>query len=731
VPSLPIDLRLAVRGLCKAPGLFAVAVASLALGIGANVTVYSVVREMILDEVSARRPDRLAAVEGIDASYLRYRQLQSSGVFQELAFHRGLGDRVWQRESRGEMAWTLTTSANFFETLGVSPFAGRLYGKADEGHEVAVVSFSFWQKRLGGGFARPLRLNGRLFEVVGVLPRDYRSVYGHGLSPEVYLSDRGNADARDHGCRLFGRMRDGASREQTRQALAAATGDTVSLRRMGGIEGPFYLFFAMLFGVAAILGLIACSNVAGLLLARAIDRRRDLEIRRALGANRFQLVRPLLAEAVLLILCGAAAALSLDAVLRQRLSYVRWPNAYGVPFEFYFRGADHRFLLGALVAVFCGLAPALFFRRVKLRAAFVMAQVALTMLLLTLGAIFTRSFVHLAHKNPGFDVAHTLIATVHPLPGQPMPDVVARVETVPGVVSATSAGILPFMGELPEAPLRRPGGPIQRAYVVGAGERYCATLGIPILRGRDFERPDRTRRPTPAIVNQTLAGQVFGEQEVVGQRLLIGEEAVEIVAVAADADMRTLGEGHLPVLFRPEFNAQLLVRVAGDPSQWVEPLRSVLQREEAAAAIDVRPMQIAAEGAMFPMRVAAGFVGSLSGIGLVLALTGLYASVSHAVSARTRDFGIRSALGASRRRIVWTAVRGSAAVLGCGAALGILLSIAAIRPITGLLPDGTDPWSPASFVVVGVLLLSTGAAAAWAPARRAAEVDPCAALRHD
>lgn len=777
-----------MRGLRKSPALAAVAIGSLALGIGANVTVFGVVREMILDDLSARRPDRLARVEGVDVSYTLYRELRTAGAFEDLAFHRGLGDRVWRVGVRSEIVWTFITSANFFDVLGIRASAGRLYSQADQGREFAVASYGFWRKRLRGDantLGQPIQLNGRLYTIIGVLPPDYRSVYGHGVSPEVYLSDAGNANPQDRVYGLFGRQRDRFSREQTRQALAAAiqrlqgkgtAGRTIQLRPMaglganaakGGDDRLFFLFFVMLFGVAGMLTLIGCCNVAGLLVARTLSCRRELAIRKALGANRLQIVWPRLTEGLLLVLCGAGFGLALDAFLRDRLSYLRWPSAYGLPFEFHFQNDRGLFLYASLTAfaalLLSSLLPALrsadadlslaikqgepsfSVRRWDLRNGFVILQVVLSMVLLTLSSVFTRSLLHLLETGPGFNVTHTLIAAIHPLPGryagerswQLCQQVMFRVEEVPGVISVTSAGILPLMGEIPDATLRREGEPLsglRHVYVMGAGENYCTTLRIPILRGRDFEIADRARNPIPVIINRTLAREFFAEADPIGQHLLMGkekEQPLEIIAVAADSKMRTLGEASVPAFFKPDFNAQLLVRVAGNPAHWIEPLRNALGDVDRTAALDIRPLEEAAAGALFPMRVATGFVASLSGLGLGLSLIGLYGSVSYAVGRRTRELGIRAALGASRHRIVWTALRDGIAVLTCGATLGIPLAVLTIRPLVDLLPAGVNPWNPAQFLLVILLLLATGAAAIWVPARHAVRIDPAMALRQE
>jgi len=201
--------------------------------------------------------------------------------------------------------------------------------------------------------------------------------------------------------------------------------------------------------------------------------------------------------------------------------------------------------------------------------------------------------------------------------------------------------------------------------------------------------------------------------------------------VAGDSKMRTLGEANAPAFFKPDLNAQLLVRVAGNPAQWIEPLRRALGEVDGSAALDVRPLEEAAAGALFPMRVATVFLCSLGGLGLALSLTGLYGSVSYAAGRRTREFGIRAALGATAGRIVRVALRDGTAVLACGAGIGVPLALLAIRPLVDLLPAGVDPWDPAPFLAVIVLLLATGTAAAWIPARRAAKIDPAVALRQE
>ena len=778
--SFAKDLRHALRTLRHAPALTAIAVISLALGIGANVTVYSIVREMILDDLSAFRPERLVRTGGPVSSAL-YDDLRLAAIFQDLAFYHSFGLWTWRAGNHSEMTWTIVSSPNFFDVLGVHAFAGRLYSATDTA-DVAVVSYGFWRTRLSADrsvIGRSLELNGKLYTLLGVLPEDYRSVYGLSISPEIYAPAAGPSANNI----VFGRLRDGRSREDTRQALAAAAetlaGRDVSrriavLHPMAGFAAHnivagdgFYRFFTALFAVAAMLALIACSNVAGLLLVRSVGRRREIAIRKAVGASTRQIVRQLLAEGCLLVSAGAVAGLLLHSVLAGALRTVRFPSAYGVPFEFHFEG-DRGLLAYALAIAFAALLvsslvpsitgaradlslairqgePSFTVRRWNLRTAFLATQVVLSTVLLILGALFTRSFLHVATADPGFDVAHTIMAGVQPLPGRYPADAIyafrgqmlRRIRSVPGVIAASSTAILPLAGELNKAPFRLDGAAAAQSrnvYISGVGESYFATLAIPLLYGREFEVADRTRLPRPAILNRTAARDFFGPANPVGRHLRMGRDAdqlLEIVGVAADAKMRTLGEDNMPAVYLPDFTPGLLVRVAGDPRQWIRPLEAAIGELDSTAALDIRPLSDAAAGAMFPMRIAAMLLASLSLLGLILASVGLYGSVSYAIGRRMREMGIRAALGATRGDLLWAALRDGILVLAGGAAFGTAIAVAVVRPLVGVLPDGVNPWHPAMFAGVVAVLIATGIFAAGVPARRAAAVDPALALRHD
>jgi len=770
------DLNYAVRSLGKSRSLAAVGVLSIALGIGVNITAFSVVRELVFDDVTAEHAERLAYVNA-DVSYPLYRDLRRAGIFQDMACYHSVTIWNWRNGNHSEMAWTIRSSANFFDILGVTPFAGRLYTQSDEGRDLAVVSYPFWRKQLGGDPAavgRRLQLNGRIYTVTAILGRNYRSIYGSDFSPQVYVPA-----APDSGRFLvFARLLAGRSASATRESLlAAATAlggaelgrRVANLYPIGGFAGhaaavgdPVFPVLMVLYGVAGMLALIGCANAAGLLLARSVARRREIAIRKAIGASRWQIARHLLAEGCVMAGAGTVIGYLLHSAIAARLRLLTYPGAYAQPYEFHFEtdaglvlyaaamGAA-ALLLSSLVPAMRGAnadlslaireaAPAFSVRRWSFRSSFVGVQMTLSVVLLALGLFFTRGFLHMGAAEPGFDTAHTLFAGVQPVRGAHTgeeyftwrDDLLRTVRAVPGVAAASSTTIIPLSGELSRVPLRRAASSAHEAYRTAVGDQYFKTFAIPILRGRDFESRDRVRRPQPAVINRMLARELFGAEDPLGQRVVTSRESdeiLEIVGVCGNTRVRTLAENDPPAFYVPGFDTGLVVRVTGDPSLWITPLRQALGAVDPDAALDIRTMRDATEGAIWPIRMASLLLASLSGLGLALALVGLYASVSDSTGRRTREMGIRVALGATPARIVWVCVRDSVAVLLCGGTAGTLFAIAAIRPVAKLAPAGIDPWSPAMFAAVLVILLGSGSAAAYLPARRAGKLDPSVALR--
>ncbi|HWC95285.1 MAG TPA: ABC transporter permease [Candidatus Sulfopaludibacter sp.] len=779
--SIRKNLQFAIRSLGKSRSLAAVGIISIALGIGVNITAFTIVRELVFNDVTARHPERLAYINA-DVSSPLYRDLRHAGIFQDMASYRSVTIWNWRNGAHSEMAWTIRSSANFFDVLGVTPFAGRLYSQSDEGRNLAVVSYSFWRKRLGGDLAsvgRPLQLNGRIYTIAAILGPNYRSIYGSDFSPQVYVPE-----ALDSGHFLvFGRLLPGRSTAATRESLRAAVtaqggaelGRSIAkLYPVGGFAGhaaaqgdPVFPVLMALYAVAGLLALIGCANAAGLLLARSVRRQREIAIRKAVGASRWQIVRHLLAEGCVMAGAGTMLGYLLHTAIVARLRLLTYPGAYGQPYEFHFETDAGLVLyaaaIGAAALLFSSLVPALrgasadlslairqaappfSVRRWSLRSSFVGVQMALSVVLLALGVFFTRGFLRMGAAEPGFDIAHTLFAGVQPVRGAHAGEdyftwrgeLLRAVRGVSGVAAASSTTIVPLSGELSRIALRRDGEPsssAREAYRTAVGDQYFTTFAIPILRGRDFEARDRGRSPLPTVINRLLARELFGAEDPVGRRLVMGRDAgevLEIVGVCGDTRVRTLAEDDPPAFYVPGFDTGLVVRVAGDPALWIESLRRALGSVDPDAALDIRTMREATEGAIWPIRMASLLLASLSGLGLALALVGLYASVSDSAGRRTREMAIRVALGATPARIVWVSVRDAIGVLLCGGAVGTIFAIAAIHPVAKLAPAGVDPWSPAMFTAVLLLLLASGCAAAYLPARRAAKLDPSAGLREE
>jgi putative ABC transport system permease protein len=723
---------------------------------------------------------RSTVIEILHLTPSLYRDLRAAGVFQDLAAYYSVTIWAWRNGNHSETAWVIRSSGNFFDTLGgIEPFAGRIYSEPDEGHDVAVVRYSFWRTRMGADSAalgKPLQLNGRLYTVIGILPPDYRSIYGLGFAPEVYVptgADTGRF-------LVFGRLHPGRNAEQTRQALVAAAtaiGDADLGRKLGalypigGLAGhsarkgdPFFMFFMTLYAVAAMLALIACSNVAGLLLARSLSQRREIAIRSAIGASRWQIVRHLIAEGCALVAIGAVFGYLLHAAVVSRLRLLHYPGSYGQPYELHFGHDSGLMLYAAGTAVFAlvlsSLIPAVrgsivdpalalrqsepgfAVRRWNLRSAFVALQMALSVVLLTLGLLYSRGLLQLVRTDAGFDRAHTLFAGVQPVRGRRSGEeyftwrekLLRGVRSIPGVAGASSTTVIPLSGGATRFVRREGESPTSARDLgsTGVGDRYFATMSIPLLSGRDLEVTDRIRKPLPVVVNRQFAREFFGAGDTIGRRLVLGrerEELAEVVAVCADTRVRSLGENLEPMFYTPGFDTGLVVRVYGDPRQWIEPIRRTLGAIDPEGALDVRTMLDATAGAIWPMQVASGFLISFAALGLILALVGLYASVSYSVRRRTREMGIRAALGASPSRILGAALSDTAWVLLIGVLAGLGFAIAAVRPLVPTVPAGINPWSPAMFGSVVLVLLLCGAAAAAVPARRATTIDPSAALR--
>jgi predicted permease len=694
----------------------------------------------------------------------------------------------------------MLVTANFFDVLGLPMSAGRGFtadeAVAERDPHLAVVSHTFWQRDLGADPAvlgRSLTLNGASYTVVGVLAPNVRSVAGLGIAPPVYLPLSASllADLQSPAAQvveLIGRLKAGQSLSGARAAidavdrrLARAAGDTLyggvqQFGRAGTVGDTKRSTVAAFFGVLAVVSvlvlLIACANVAGLLVARGTTRRSEIAIRLAIGGTRARLVQQLMVEAFWLSLIGTLAGLGLGALAMRAINAM--PLPVSLPIELHL-ALDPPVLLGALALVFVtmfgsALLPALGATRVSLtpalkrdvvtragrrlatRGLLLAGQVTVSTVLLVTAFLFLRNLQRTEVTSPGFDVDPVLVAQVGFIQGRPDADedallerLAERARGIGGVTSTAVATAVPLTmhngtsnGRSVRFDAREQSEHVEYSEAhVGAG--YFATLGIRLLDGRDFGPEDRAGAPMAVIVNEEFARKYLGGNAV-GHRFRFSADTVaadrEIVGVVANSKYRTIGEDLRPAIYVPMSQAPgrrsigfVFTRVNGNSAAFVAGLRSALGAVDRAVSVDVQPMHSALAFAMLPSRVGAAVLGGLGLLGLVLAAFGLFAIVSYNVSRRVGEIAIRTALGATRGAIIALVVRDASVLVGVGVVAGLAISALATRVLSAFLVAGLSATDPASFIgTAGVFLLVT-ILASWLPARAATRVSPVVAMR--
>jgi macrolide transport system ATP-binding/permease protein len=828
------DLRYGARTLRSNPGFTAAAVLTLALGIGANTAIFSLVSAVLLRSLPVREPERLVQVtwdRGGVLSYPEYAELRDgSRTFEgRLAAWGGIVASL-NAAGQTELVVGVIATGNFFEVLGVRAALGRLLSPSDDvtpgAHPVAVISHRLWQGRFNGEagvVGRDVLLNGHRFTIVGVTPEGFngaqlgalRDLYVPMMMQAVMRPPRagysGEMDPdllrRRTNRWLFGlgRLEAGTTPEQAAAALSVLsatvgppppagarprtavavpvnTGDGQVRARLSAVA-------ALLMSVVGAVLLLACANVANLMLSRAAARRREIAVRLALGASRRQLVAQLLTESVLVSLLGGAAGLALAfAVVSAFRALPPPPGALPLALELTIdlRVLAFTLVLATLSGVAFGLAPAVASsrldlvpvlkdesfvpdtraRRFNLRRALVVAQVALSLVLLVTAGLFLRNLREVQRVRPGFDVERLVSAQ---LPVNLLRytseqgrafyrTVTERVEAIPGVQAATVARV-PVLGgsgritstHLEGRPsdaerVRSEGGgpaPISRDVASGnvVGPRYFQTLGIPMRLGRDFETRDTPEAPKVAIANEAFVRVQFPDAErgtALGRRISIdGPEGPwrEIVGVVGDSKYGSLTEEPTPIVYVPlsqnhETGMVLYVRTSAPPGTVLPAVRAAVQSVEPNLPLpDLHTVAETVATSLYVPRMGAILLGVFAVVAVLLAAIGVYGVTSFAVAQRTREIGVRMALGAAKDDILALVVKQGMGLVAVGMAAGLLLAFAAGRSLASFLYGirGTDP---ATFLAVPLVLAAVALVACLVPARRAMRLDPLAALRH-
>ena len=810
------DIRYAIRSLAKHPGFATIAVITLALGIGANTAIFSLVNTVLLRPLPVPQPEQIVSValrgktDAILAfSYPNYKDFRDRNqVLSGLLAYRFVPMSL-SRDGANERIWGYEVSGNYFDMLGVQAIKGRTFLPEEDAtrlsHPVAVVSHGAWQRRFAGDpdlVGKEIRLNNHPFKIIGIAPEGFNGtevVY----TPEIWVTlsmiewmepGAGWIDNRNAG-NLFaiGRLKSGVGVNQAEaslnlfaQQLAKEYPDTnegqmVKLTPPGFIipdlRGSVVSFTWILMAAVALVLLITCINLAGLFLARATDRRREIAIRLALGAGRRRLIRQLLTESIMLSLVGGVAGFWLALWIINLLLAFRPPIDFPLTLDV---SVDWRVLLFSLgisliAGAAFGLAPALQatrpvltsalkdttsqagFSRSRLRSGLVVAQLALSLMILIGAGLMVRALQQLRTMSPGFDPSNALTVSFDlGLQGydqvkgeQFYRQVIDRVESLPGVKSAALTTNIPLGLNYSSNNIYVEGQPLERgtnqpiALVASVGPRYFETMGTTLLNGREFTSQDLQETEKVAIVNETfvrrLIPDVTSGVSALGRRVSFnGGQGpfLRIVGVVRDGKYFNISEEPRSFIWAPlsqSYNstASLVVRTTGDSQGALAGVRNAVRALDLNLPLyDVKTLTEHMRFALFPGRVAATMLSAFGLVALVLAAVGIYGVTSHAVAQRTREIGIRMALGARLGDVLRLVLGHGVKLVAIGVGLGLVGAYVLTRALTSLL-NGISPTDPVTFIFVSLLLIAVAVLATYIPARRATKVDPLVALRYE
>ena len=805
------DLIVTLRRLRSSPGFTLAAIITLALGIGANAAIFTAVNALVFRPLPVERPSELVSINTRSAktefpvqSYPNYLDLRDrNNVLSGLAAYRPTPINFSRGESNGSRMWAYEITGNYFDMLGVKALAGRVLHREDDvtrgGHPVTVITYACWQRQFGGDrsiVGQRIKLNGLDYTVVGVTPRGFSGTevvftpdlfVPMAMVPQIepganWLDRRGSLN-------LFvvGRLKQGVTMPQAdagMNAIAAELGReypkenagvqiTLSEAGLFGsmLRGTVREFAAVLMGVAGLVLLIACVNLASLLLARAADRRKETAIRLALGAARGRLIRQLLTESVFLSILGGLAGLLLASWLTQL--FAAWRPPVDVPVVPALN-VDFRVVIFAALAslgagILFGLAPAVQstradlapalkneavnerLRQFHLRDLLVAAQVALSVVLVVGSVLVVRSLQHALDLHLGFEPRHAASAAFDTaLQGYDetrgrdfQKRLLDNVRAIPGIQAAGLISGLPLTLNWSNSGVVIEGQPVPKAadtaiaamYEVSPG--YLRAAQTRLIAGREFNENDKKGSRAVALVNEAFARQLLGGENPIGKRFRHDPEKgewIEIVGVIEQGKYRSLGEKPTIAVFRPlaqdwDPTATVVARSSLPEEQTAGLLRhAVVELDSSMPVYDVGSLEDQLGLVLFPARIAATVLGAFGVLALVLAATGVYGVVAYAVARRTREIGIRMALGAEPAQVLGVVLAKTGWLLAAGSAIGLSLAFAAGRLFSQIL-YGVSATDPVTYAIAIGLIALVAFAACLFPVRRAITIDPVTALR--
>jgi predicted permease len=807
------DVRHGLRALVKHRGFTAVCLLSLALGIGANTTIFTLVNAVLLRPLPVWEPGRLAAIYTLDSrnpglfgySYPNYKDLRDENqVFSSLLLYSGVGLNL-TGGSEPRLVMGQLASANYFSTLGVNPVLGRGFLPEEDrtagANPVAVIGYRFWQREFGGDPAvlyHTVSLNGHPYRIVGVVPEGFEGLntltatdiwVPMAMYQELTGDQRVN-ERRYLNFQVAGRLKPGVTLPQAQTALASITqelerryphdnrGRRVLLTPVTDAAIPptsrteIERDGRVLVVISAVVLIIACANLANLLLVRAAARTKEICVRLALGASRWRLIRQLLTESVLLAIFGGAAGL-LVAVWARDLLWSMRPPAFAhaaVHMQLDRTVLAYNFAVSVLTGLLFGLVPALratradlatdlkeragqpasFNRRWNPRSLLVMAQVAFSVVALVGAGLFVRSLRNADRFDPGFDSAHLGIVVFSTADlgydeaqGRDFRQrVLERARSTPGVEAAALANGWPFHVSLyrtvtiqGQESAAASAGRFILGEVVSPG--FLRAAGVPLLRGRDFTAEDGKTSPHVAIVNEAAANTYWPGENPVGQRVkFFGEDApAEVIGVARTANYQSIGEAPKPFVYLSMAQyyfptAVLYIRTAGEPDAVLAEVRSQVQAMDRNLLLQAETVRTTMRESLWAQRLSANLLAVFGLLALALATIGIYGVVSYLVAQRVREFGIRMAMGATAGDVQLMLLREGIRLVAGGVLAGMVVSLLGARAVESML-FVVSSRDAITFVLVPSILTLVAILACWLPARRATRIDPMVALRDE